>query len=242
VDKYKRRYSKKRFNPFPPTAIRGRIPSGSNLCAGIPRHEFSSKCFDSIREARAFLTYKVPEMSTEECARNSEKINYAKKIVNRADRRNERRRSRRGRSAFPGAFPGAFPSSMQRPLKPKKEEIHYEETLGPEGEAVRFKLIYQDGKFQKRIRTKEEPPIGAVILDLTDGVKAWKRYSDKRRSTPLTAEMRRTYQNSFLFKVRQLAAGKINLSQFLEAVKQVQKRSTIKPEYKKLRRKKRKNR
>lgn len=239
-----RRAERRRMEPRPPRRAgrRGLCPSprapfwkprdgARSGCGRRPKHDFSSKCFDSIREARAYLTYKVPEMSQAECSENQEKIKSAEKIVQRADRRNQNRRLKKdGKTLTVGDK--SFPT-----FKPKKEVILFEETVGPDGEIVRFKLLYRDNRFQKRLRTKEEPPVGSIILDLVSGVKAWRRYSDKRRSIPLTSEMRRSYQNSFLFKVRQLAAAKINVQQFIDIVKQSKIKSV-----RKLRRKNRKNR
>lgn len=205
-----------RFNPLDPIQRlrqlrqkpKSSCPPENTFCGNKPIHDFSSKCFDSIKEARAFLTYKVPELSKAECLQNSEKIRRAEKMVQKADRRNQRRKT--GRNGK---------SDLNLIKKPVKEITRYEETLGPDGEVIRFKLIIAENTYKNRVRTKEEPPIGSIILDLTSGIKAWKRFSDKRRSIPLTSEMRRSYQNSFLFKVRQLAAGKINLQQFLMAIK-----------------------
>lgn len=188
-------------------------PPEAEYCGNRPKHDFSSKCFDSIKEARAFITFKVPEMSPQECTKNAEKIKRAEKMVRKADRRNQKRKLKREGAPF----------LTEKINKPLKEVTRFEETLGPNGEIIRFKLIGEDGIFKKRVRTREEPPIGSIILDLTDGVKAWKRFSDKRRSTPVTQEMRRTYQNSLLFRVRQLAAGKINLQQFADSIKHEKK-------------------
>lgn len=191
-------------------------PPRSIACRSRPKHEFLSKCFNSIREARAFLEYKVPEMSDEECARNAEIINAAEKMVRRADRRNQKRKMRRVTSPrLPGIQRSQY---VPAPPRPKKRVAHYEEVFGPNGEVIRYKLIYRNDQFIKRIRTKEDPPVGSIILDLTSGVKAWKRHSDKRRSMPLTSEMQRSYKNSYLYKVRQLASGNINREQFIKLV------------------------
>jgi hypothetical protein len=180
-------------------------------------------------------------MTSEECARNDERINFAKELVARADKRNRNRQLRRsGKTSASGS--SAKPGAPPPPPAPKKEAVHYEELSGPNGETIRFKLTYENGKFKKRVRAKEEPPIGAVILDLTSGVKAWKRFSDKRRSIPLTPSMKKSYESSFLYKVREFGAGKITFQQLADkivAAKKTQgKASGV--VFKKLRRKNRK--
>ena len=201
----------------------GGRPSGRpKPCADSSPHVFS-ECFtkkkgrSSIKEARAFLEFEVPKMSPEDCDNNDERIQFAKELVDRADARNRKRQLRRsgkiptsGRPSKPGAAP--------EPPTPKKDAVHYEELSGPNGETIRFKLTYENGKFKKRVRAKEEPPIGAVILDLTSGVKAWKRFSDKRRHIPLTSSMKKSYENSFLYKVREFGAGKITFQQLVDKI------------------------
>lgn len=246
------RRAPRRAMPTPPGRIASRrpevCPPRSTACRSRPKHNFTMECFKSIKEARAFLDYEVPKMTDEECAANSKLIEQAKRLVQRADRRNQKRKLRR---VVRG--PGQPRAGVTRPVelpKPPKVVSYYEEISGPDGEIVRYKVILKDGQYNRRLRTKEDPPVGSIILDLTSGVKAWKRHSDKRRSIPLTNEMKRSYQNSFLFKVRKLAAGKMSLEEFKKAVNQVRAKTSgalssqtgdqSKP--KKLRRKNRKNR
>lgn len=212
----------------------------STACRARPKHNFTMECFKSVKEARAFLDYEVPKMSDVECAAKAKLIEQAQKLVIRADRKNKKRKIRRVEKGNQ-RFPGQPLSAPNKPAKPIKIVPYYEEVNGPHGEVVRYKLIRANGQFTKRVRTKEDPPVGSIILDLMSGLKAWRRHSDKRRSIPLTSEMLKSYRNSFLFKVRQLAAGKINLQEFQKLVSQAK----AKPKAiasKKLRRKNRKNR
>lgn len=103
----------------------------------------------------------------------------------------------------------------------KKPIARWEEVVGPDGEIVRFKLLYnKDGSFQKRVRSKEAPQKGDIVLDLTQGFKAWLITKSRRRPYhEITPEMRKSYENSFLYKVRQLAAGQLSLPKFLETIK-----------------------
>lgn len=108
-------------------------------------------------------------------------------------------------------------------VEPKQVIAKWEEVVGPDGEIVRFKLLYnKDGEFQKRVRSKELPQKGDIVLDLTQGFKAWLITKSRRRPYhEITPEMRRSYENSFLYKVRQLASGQLSLPKFLEVMKQL---------------------
>lgn len=124
---------------------------------------------------------------------------------------------------------------------------HYEETLGPEGGTIRFKLHYnREGEFVKRTRTRNEPQVGDIVLDLVSGVKAWRITTNRRRKHPVTPAMRESYESSYVYKVRKLAAGKYassnseNLSRFLVDIKDVEGQRLKKKKNKKM--KKRKNR
>lgn len=224
-----------------------RNPSEPYICGSIPPHQFPKTSFDSVKEARAFLTYKVPEMGIEECQKNAEKIEFAKKLVARADKRNQKRqlKRRQKRELVTPGLPVIRPTrpTIIKPTieAPKKEIAHFEETLGPDGEIIRFKLDYsqENGKckFKRRTRTQIEPPIGSIILDLTCGIKAWKRFSDKRRTYPISDAMMQSYKNSIIYKTRQLAAGKISLREFSEIIQ-----NEINNTNKKLRRKNQKKR
>lgn len=114
--------------------------------------------------------------------------------------------------------------ASREPEQPVKPVARWEEVSGPDGEVVRFKLIYdQDGKFKKRARTKDLPQKGDIVLDLTSGFKAWIITKNRRRPyNEITKEMRRSYENSFLYKVRQLASGQLSLPKFVELIKSSQ--------------------
>lgn len=108
----------------------------------------------------------------------------------------------------------------------ESQEAKYEETFGPEGEIIRFKLHYdKEGNFVKRTRTRLEPQVGDIVLDLTSGLRAWRITRNRRRKHPVTPSMRASYENSYIYKARKLAAGRYatsnaeNLKRFLEDVK-----------------------
>jgi len=103
---------------------------------------------------------------------------------------------------------------------------HYEECLGPEGEVIRFKLHYnKSAVFLKRTRTRNEPQVGDIVLDLITGIKAWRITTNRRRKHPVTPAMRESYESSYIYKVRKLAAGRYassnaaNLTKFMEDIK-----------------------
>jgi len=218
------------------------------------------------------------------------KIADAKRVVEKADRRNARRRARR-RKIKTQDCPSIDNQITERCeedkpltdlswqcldlLKTRKElceedrvkrhrltryspaddsdenqaVAHYEETFGPEGEVIRFKLHYsKDGTFLKRTRTRQEPQIGDVVLDLTSGISAWRITSNRRRRHPVTPSMRESYENSFLYKVRKLTAGKYasskseNLKKFLSDIAGKTTSAKSKRKNRKSKLKKRKNR
>ena len=107
----------------------------------------------------------------------------------------------------------------KRRSKPRKNVTYWEEVLGPEGETLRFVLIFDNnGKFAGRQPTRNSPQVGDIVLDLTTGIKAWIIRKGRRRPTSVTPEMRRIYESSYLYKARQLAAGQINIQEFRSAV------------------------
>jgi hypothetical protein len=103
------------------------------------------------------------------------------------------------------------------------DRVNWEEVLDPDGNIVRFKIIYHKdgpdaGKVKERKRVKkEEPKTGDIVLDLTSGIRAW-RIGKTREKIDVTKEMEVAYKASTLYKVRQLAAGFISLSQLVDAL------------------------
>jgi len=163
------------------------------------------------------------------------------------DNGGSRRIAERSRRALRGRL-----APQQRFIEDDGEEeqaivAHYEETIGPEGETIRFKLHYtREGEFSKRTRTRNEPQVGDIVLDLVSGVKAWRITTNRRRKHPVTPAMRKSYESSCVYKVRKLAAGKYassnseNLSRFLADIKNAEGQRLKKKKNKKM--KKRKNR
>lgn len=97
----------------------------------------------------------------------------------------------------------------------------WEEVLGPKGEVVRFKLVYDaaGNVIDRKRLNKEKPHSGDIVLDLTRGVEAWQIVDDQRQPIKLTRQMEQAYKNSILYKVRQFAAGQISIDQFSESLK-----------------------
>lgn len=117
-------------------------------------------------------------------------------------------------------------SSIRRPSTPAKRidrnVAYWEEVMGPEGETIRFLLSFDEsGKFSGRRPTKYSPQVGDVVLDLTAGIKAWVIKKGRRRPTAVTSEMRRIYENSCLYKTRQLAAGQLDLATYQDEVNKI---------------------
>lgn len=94
----------------------------------------------------------------------------------------------------------------------------FEELYGPDGQTLRFKVIHEQGQFQHRTLTNEDPHVGDYVLDMTSGFKAWKVTAHGRAEIPPSPFMNELYRSSYLYKVRQLAAGKISLAEFKQAV------------------------
>jgi len=110
------------------------------------------------------------------------------------------------------------------PPQPPKQIYNWEEAMGPDGEVVRYKLDYKkDGTFWRRRRTREEPQIGDIVLDLREGINSWRITSNRRRKHPVTPAMRKSYENSSLYKVRQLAIGKLSLTKFIQEIQSIKK-------------------
>lgn len=184
----------------------------------------------SIAAARRYLEsvkdYSEAKKSQEDIAW---RIREAQMIVAAADRKNQRRKAKR--ASKPGvakktatSAPRAVRTAVARTPKTEKHVTKWEEVLGPEGEVIRFKLEeFEDGpnqgKFKARVLTKDEPQVGDIVLDATQGLKAWKITSSRRRPHPVTPQMRETYESSLLFKVRQMIAGDITLKQLSDHVK-----------------------
>lgn len=181
----------------------------------------------SIAAARRYLEsvkdYSQQKKSEEQIAW---RIKEAERIVAKADRKNDRRKQKR--PVGPVQQTKARSSAITAVSKParKKTEKHvtqWEEVLGPEGETIRFKLDQvldgpNEGKFKARILSKDEPQVGDLVLDATQGLQAWKITSTRRRPHPVTPQMKETYESSLLFKVRQMVAGKITLKQLSDHV------------------------
>ncbi|RJR07545.1 hypothetical protein C4588_06480 [Candidatus Parcubacteria bacterium] len=220
--------------------------------------------FDSIIKARAFLT-QVSCLNPKQLSdpQTQSKIEAAKKMVARADKRNEKRRARRARkksgqqgqiylparlSESPSYSTRSVatcdeakqsvkvlcPDTECRPIHVRRamhaplpqEEITWEEVLGPKGETIRFKVEYhkegpEKGKVKEKKRAlKAEPQIGEIILDLTTGIQAWRVTESGRTTMPVSKRMRDFYRQSYLYRVRQLAAGIISPTQFVKYVKE----------------------
>ena len=113
----------------------------------------------------------------------------------------------------------------------RASRVHWEEVLGPRGEVILFELLFENGRFVGRRRTQpgESPQKGSVILDTTgrstmrgsppEGFKVWRVRGTRRRPMPRTPQMRAIYESSFLYKVRQLAAGLISLQELHDATR-----------------------
>jgi len=205
--------------------------------------------FDSVAKARAFLL-QVSCLSKQQLNEPSlqAKISAAEKIIARADKRNARRRRRRqekrGLSASGAECLDAIAEARQAcgpnvvcysetnnkkvltPPTPQYFGPNWEEVLGPKGEVIKFKIEYyktgpDQGTIKNRTRSKASPKPGDIILDLTSGLKAWKvTTSGKRTPITPTRTMEDEYKNSYLYKVRQLAAGQISTAQFADFLKQ----------------------
>lgn len=205
--------------------------------------------FDSVAKARAFLLQIscLPKQQLREPSLQT-KISAAEKIIARADKRNARRRRRRqekrGISSDRTECADAIAEARQAcgpnivcysetnnkkvlsPSMPQYFGPNWEEVLGPKGEVIKFKIDYyktgpDQGTIKSRTRSKSSPKPGDVILDLTSGLKAWKVNANGKR-TPIapTREMEAEYKNSYLYKVRQLAAGQISTAQFADFLKE----------------------
>ena len=63
---------------------------------------------------------------------------------------------------------------------------------------------------------------GNIVLDTTargEGFKVWRIRGTRRRPMPKTPQMQAIYESSFLYKVRQLAAGKISVQELHDATR-----------------------
>ena len=234
-------------------------PLFTNPTISDVRDPLTISFFDSIVKARAFLIQVscLPSKQLNDEQMQS-KIESAKKMVAKADRRNDRRKARRatktGRAYTPPTRPakppkGAYsvrtcdeaqdsvenlcdevvcaPTGTTNP----KDLVNWEEVLGPDGELIRFKLEYgksdsDKDKLQSRKRSKEPPQNGDIILDLTSKIAAWKITGKGRSSIPVTKKMESYYKASSLYKVRQLAAGKLSPVDFLRTIEQSVKGTT----------------
>lgn len=108
----------------------------------------------------------------------------------------------------------------QKTLAVGSDRVAWEEVLDPAGKVIRFKIIYHKegpniGTIKERRRVKkEEPKPGDIVLDLTSGIKAWR--AGTREEVNVTKEMEADYKKSNLYRIRQLAAGYISLSQLID--------------------------
>jgi len=147
------------------------------------------------------------------------RIQEAKHVIKSAEQRNRDRKVRRA-SASEG-----------RKLSKELSTNRWEEVTGPNGEIIRFKLDFytsgeKAGKLRRRIRSKQEPQQGDIVLDATGpagpdqkgGIRAWRMASNRRRKHPVSKEMIENYKQSNLYMVRQLAAGQISLQQFADFI------------------------
>jgi len=161
------------------------------------------------------------------------RITEAERIVAKADRKNTRRKKKSIGPTPARQTPATRPTNITattvkapRSRKVEKHVTQWEEVLGPDGETIRFKLDQfldgpNQGKFKARLLTKDEPQVGDLVLDATQGLQAWKITSTRRRPHPITPHMRETYESSLLFKVRQMVAGKITLKQLSDHVSEL---------------------
>jgi len=103
-------------------------------------------------------------------------------------------------------------------------ELHsWEELLDPNGEVVRFRVEryknkHQLEKIKQVVRDSSAPKPGDIVLDLTRGIHAFKVTRSGRVSAQVTREMRGQYENSFLYQVRSLAAGRLSAKGFISKV------------------------
>jgi len=148
------------------------------------------------------------------------RIKEAKHVIKMSEQRNAARKRRRAET------------SEAKKLTKDLSTNKWEEVTGPDGEIVRFKLEFwtsgpRAGKLRRRVRSKQEPQVGDIILDATGpagpdqkgGIRAWRIASNRRRKHPVSREMVENYKDSILYKVRQLAAGRISLKQFGDFVR-----------------------
>ena len=111
---------------------------------------------------------------------------------------------------------------VRKPKKIKVKRLHaWEELLDPEGHVIRFKIEYaKNGALKGRSIVTDDPELGDIVLDLTSGIKAWKITSRRRRKHPVSPLMRKVYESSVLYLIRQYAAGKIDPKKLLTRVQQ----------------------
>jgi len=157
------------------------------------------------------------------------RIQEAKHVIKKAEQRNKDRKVHRATTA------------ESKKLVKDLETTKWEEVTGPNGEIIRFKLDFYTsgrlaGKLRRRVRSKQEPQQGDILLDVTGpagpdqkgGLRAWRIASNRRRRHPVSREMIENYKQSNLYRVRQLAAGQISLQKFADFIQEQLEKPTSK--------------
>jgi hypothetical protein len=115
--------------------------------------------------------------------------------------------------------PEDYDEYLENPMSAIPDHHEWEEAVGPKGELIRFKVErYTTTDKKGRIKSftrvnpkRVKPNDGDLILDMTCGIKVSMQTPEGRVDLPetaLTNEMISNYKNSFLYKVRLVAAKK----------------------------------
>jgi hypothetical protein len=132
---------------------------------------------------------------------------------------------------------------------PNYDEFYYFFVKHRKKDGVEKGAPYKKGDFWKREpAVTRRPKTNDIILDLTNGIKAWIKTKRRRRPIDVSEGMMASYKNSYLYKVRCLAArayaknAAVNLRKFLEDVNSSENNSNKSKKIKKNKKNKRKKR